>query len=267
MNLVTKIMTQNPCYTSGKTISVKGLMLHSVGCPQPNPDVFFNLWNKASYKNACVHGFIGEDKVLITLPCMVNAGKAHRGWHGGGSSNNTHIGVEMCEPSCIKYVGGSSFTCSDKVKAVAFVEKTTRNAVELFAKLCSFHGLDPLADGVIVSHAEGHARGIATNHGDPDHLWRGLGMNYNMDKFRADVAACMKGEDEVTQEQFNTMMNTWLAQQQDKEPADWSREAREWAEGKGIIAGDTNGKKMYRSFCTREQMVVFLHRLAQKISS
>ncbi len=267
MNLVTKIMTQNPCYASGRTISVKGLMLHSVGCPQPNPDVFFNLWNKASYDRACVHGFIGEDKVMITLPCMKTAGKAHRGWHGGGSSNNTHIGVEMCEPSCIKYAGGSSFTCSDKAKAVSFVEKTTRNAVELFAKLCAFHGLNPLADGVIVSHAEGYARGIATNHGDPEHLWRGLGMNYNMDKFRADVAACMKGEEEVTQEQFNTMMNAWMEQQQEKAPADWSKEARDWAEGNGIIAGDTNGKKMYRSFCTREQMVVFLHRLAQKLGA
>ena len=206
MNLVTKIMTQNPCYTSGRTIAVKGLMLHSVGCPQPNPDVFFNSWNKASYKTACVHGFIGEDKILLTLPCMDTAGKAHRGWHGGGSSNNTHIGVEMCEPAGIKYVGGSSFTCSDKAKAIAFVEKTTRNAVELFAALCVFHGLDPLSDGVIVSHAEGYRRGIATNHGDPDHLWRGLGMNYNMDKFRADVAACMKGEEEMTQEQFNKML-------------------------------------------------------------
>ena len=29
------------------------------------------------------------------------------GWHGGGSSNNTHIGVEMCEPACIKYTGGA----------------------------------------------------------------------------------------------------------------------------------------------------------------
>ena len=25
----------------------------------------------------------------------------------GGSSDNTHIGVEMCEPACIKYTGGA----------------------------------------------------------------------------------------------------------------------------------------------------------------
>ena len=31
--------------------------------------------------------------------------------------------------------------------------------------------LDPLADGVVISHKEGHDRGIASNHGDPEHLW------------------------------------------------------------------------------------------------
>ena len=30
-----------------------------------------------------------------------------------GSGNNTHIGVEMCEPASIRYTGGSSFTCSN----------------------------------------------------------------------------------------------------------------------------------------------------------
>ena len=40
MKLVQSIMTKNPCYTAGRKITVKGLMLHSVGCPQPNASVF-----------------------------------------------------------------------------------------------------------------------------------------------------------------------------------------------------------------------------------
>lgn len=99
----------------------------------------------------------------------------HRGWHGGGSSNNTHIGVEMCEPSNIRYTGGATFTCSDLTAARAVARRTYDAAVELFAMLCKEYGLDPLADGVIVSHKEGYARGIATNHGDPEHLWTQLG--------------------------------------------------------------------------------------------
>lgn len=45
MKLVESILTMNPCYTAGRKITVKGLMLHSVGCPQPKASVFVNGWN------------------------------------------------------------------------------------------------------------------------------------------------------------------------------------------------------------------------------
>jgi hypothetical protein len=209
MAIVTEYMTKNPCYQSGRTITVKGLMLHSVGCAQPNPRVFVKNWNSASYDRACVHGFIGEDEAIITMPCLETAGKAMRAWHCGASGNNTHIGVEMCEPGNIKYTGGASFTCADLTTARSFVRKTTEQAVELFAQLCKFHGLNPMQD--IVSHAEGHALGIASNHADPDHLWRGLGMDYNMDDFRRDVAERLEelkeDEDMVRYKRLNDIPN------------------------------------------------------------
>lgn len=101
--------------------------------------------------------------------------------------------MEMCEPSCIKYTGGSSFTCSDKATARAVAKRTYESAVELFAMLCKQYNLNPTADGVIISHREGHSRGIASNHGDPEHLWNGLGMGYTMDGFRKAVKAKMNG--------------------------------------------------------------------------
>ena len=187
MNLIQSILTNNPCYKTGRKITVKGLMLHSVGCPQPSAAVFVRNWNKASYDRACVHGFIDANTgdVYQCLPWN------HRGWHGGGSSNNTHIGVEMCEPACIKYTGGATFTCSDPATAKAAVDRTYKAAVELFAMLCKQFNLDPLKDGVILSHKEGCARGIASNHGDPEHLWNQLGTGYTMNGFRAAVKAAM----------------------------------------------------------------------------
>ena len=189
MNIIKSILTKNPCYTGGRTITVKGLMLHSVGCPQPKASVFINSWNSPSYGSACVHGFIDGNTgdIYQTLPWN------WRGWHGGGACNNTHIGVEMCEPACIRYTSGSSFTCSDLATAKAVAKRTYKAAVELFAYLCKQYGLDPLKDGVVISHKEGHARGIATNHGDPEHLWNGLGMGYTMNGFRKDVKAAMSG--------------------------------------------------------------------------
>ena len=191
MKLVESILTKNPCYTAGRTITVKGLMLHSVGCSQPSALAFIKNWNSPSFDRACVHGFIdGNDgTVYQTLPWN------HRGWHSGssinGSANNTHIGVEMCEPACINYVGGATFKCSGIVTAKAVAERTYEAAVELFAMLCKKYSLDPLADGVIISHKEGHSRGIASNHGDPEHLWSQLGMGYTMDTFRKAVKSAM----------------------------------------------------------------------------
>jgi hypothetical protein len=184
MKIIESILTKNPCYTAGRKITVKGLMLHSIGCAQPKASVLVEGWNKETYTRACVHAFIDGNtgEVYQTLPWD------HRGAHAGGAANNTHIGVEMCEPSYIKYnANGTSFTDTDLAKARASVAKTYEAAVELFAFLCKQFNLDPLADGVIISHAEGYARGIASNHGDPVHLWKGLGMNYTMNTFRQAV--------------------------------------------------------------------------------
>lgn len=190
MNIIESILTKNPCYTAGRKITVKGLMIHSVGCPQPNASVFVKNWNSTSYDRACVHGFIDAKTgdVHQTLPWD------YRGWHGGGSSNNTHIGVEMCEPDCIKYTGGSSFTCSDPTRAKEMVSRTYNSAVELFAFLCKKFNLDPMKNGVVISHKEGHKLGVASNHGDPEHLWSQLGLPYTMDTFRQAVRDCMTDE-------------------------------------------------------------------------
>lgn len=189
MNLIQSILTKNPCYTCGRTITPKGLMLHSVGCPQPSAAVFVKNWNSPSYDRACVHAFIDGNTgdVHQTLPWN------WRGWHCGAAANNTHIGVEMCEPACIKYTSGANFTCSDLPTAKAVAARTYNSAVELFAMLCKEYNLDPLADGVIISHKEGCARGIASNHGDPEHLWNQLQTGYTMDGFRKAVKAVMSG--------------------------------------------------------------------------
>lgn len=248
MKLVQSIMTKNPCYTAGRKITVKGLMMHSVGCPQPNASVFIKNWNTPSYGTACVHGFIdGNDgTVYQTLPWN------HRGWHCAsgpkGSGNNTHIGVEMCEPASIRYTGGSSFTCSNLSAARTSVKKTYEAAVELFAYLCKLYGLNPTADGVIISHREGHARGIASNHGDPEHLWNGLGMGYTMNTFRKDVKEKMQGgtvKPDETKEMYR-VRKSWEDAVSQKGAFHELENAKKCADAnKGYAVFNTSGKQVY----------------------
>ena len=248
MKLVQSIMTKNPCYTAGRKITVKGLMLQSVGCPQPNASVFIKNWNTPSYGTACVHGFIdGNDgTVYQTLPWN------HRGWHCAsgpkGSGNNTHIGVEMCEPASIRYTGGSSFTCSNLSAARTSVKKTYEAAVELFAYLCKLYGLNPTADGVIISHREGHARGIASNQGDPEHLWNGLGMGYTMNTFRKDVKEKMQGgtvKPDETKEMYR-VRKSWEDAVSQKGAFHELENAKKCADAnKGYAVFNTSGKQVY----------------------
>lgn len=178
MDIIEAIATNNKCYQMATPLTPRGIMLHSVGCAQPSAAVFARSFNQyqPGGQSVCVHAFVQADgTVYQTLPWETIA------WHCGGSANSTHIGVEMTEPS-------AGMTYAEAAEQIA---GTYHTAVELFAALCKQYGLNPAQDGVIIGHAEGHRRGVASNHADPELLWDVYDMGYTMDGFRADVAAKM----------------------------------------------------------------------------
>ncbi len=177
-NIIESFATKNKCYQAATPLYPRGIMLHSIGCPQPNASVMARSFNQyqPGGQSVCVHAFAQADgTVYQTLPWEM------RGWHCGGAANASHIGIEMTEPS-------AGMTRSEAAEQIA---GTYHTAVELFAALCKQYGLDPEQDGVIIGHAEGHRRGVASNHADPELLWRTYDMGYTMDGFRADVAEAM----------------------------------------------------------------------------
>lgn len=269
MNLHKCILYNNRCYTSGRTIVPKGVMVHSTGANNPNLRRYVqpsasdpnyqnlmnllgtnnnnNSWNSSSL-SVCVHGFIGKlaDGSIATMQTLP---WNRRGWHAGTgtsgqSANNTHISFEICE---------------DALSNKDYFDKVYKEAVELTAYLCEEYNLDPLADGVVICHSEGYDRGIASNHSDVMHWFPRFGKT--MDDFRQDVNNIVNGDENMTQEKFNQMMNVYLDQLATEAPSPWSAEERDWAESVGLIKGNQEGTKMYKSFTTREQMVIFLYRL------
>lgn len=62
-----------------------------------------------------------------------------------------------------------------------------------------------------------------------------------------------------------TVERTTTVEQTDSIPAEWSREAVEWATKNGILQGNEKGDLMLRSTATREQIVTMLHRLYTQI--
>ena len=190
MNLNKLIFTENACYKAGKKITVKGIMVHSTGANNPwlkryvGPDdgklgknQYDNHWNTyhPGGREVCVHGFIGKlaDGTVATYQTLP---WDHRGWHAGGSANNTHIGFEICE---------------DGLTDATYFGKVYQEAVELCAYLCKEYGL---TEKNIICHSEGYKQGIASNHGDVMHWFPKHGKS--MDTFRAAVKALLDSDTE-----------------------------------------------------------------------
>jgi len=189
MQIIESFLTSNENFLTKRTITPQGIMIHSAGVPQPDPEVFVRTWNvfRPHGRQVGTHAFLGADgRVFQTLPWN------HRAWHCGGSANDTHIGIEMTEPNTISYTFGANFVDLDPDITMRHVQATYSSSVKLLAFLCQGFQLNPLVDGVIISHSEGHMRGIASNHGDVEHLWSRVGLTTH--QFRRDIRAEMDGQ-------------------------------------------------------------------------
>ena len=276
MKLIQSYLTKNPCfqanaaradsrYAAFQQKGPRGLMLHSVGCAQPKAEVFCRGWNKADYDRACVHAFIDAEtgEIRQTLPWN------YRGWHCGGSGNDTHVGVELCESRHIRYRSDKPwlFDLIDAEKARADGLRTYRSAVELFALLCSRYGLDPLRD--ICSHKEGCRAGIASDHGDPEHYWSGLGLSCTMDGFRADVAAAMEKPQAAAPSPAPPPASAEPEEAAlpfvDVSPGAWYAPALRWALAHGIVSG-AGDRFRPEAPCSMAMAVVLLRRLAMDLA-
>ena len=260
--MTTKYITKNPSYKNSN-ITVKGFVLHSIGVSQPSATVMQKSWNKSSSQSS-VHAVCDPDQIIVMLPCLEEKGKAKKCWGCGsgskGSYNNSMIQIEMCEPSNIKYIGGATFTCTNKSEAIDYVKRTMDSAAQFIAECCYFHGLNPLDDGVIETHKSAHDKGYASNHGDPNHLWTQLGMNYTLDDFRNLVAEKLEDleDNNMTDEKFKELADRYFANKAKEPASSWSSDYLSWVKDNGIMVGDTSGNQMPQSYTKREELSTML---------
>ena len=229
MNLRKLIFTENACYKAGKKITVKGIMVHSTGANNPNlrryvgPDdgllgvnQYNNHWNTyhPGGREVCVHGFIrklkdGTIATYQTLPWD------HRGWHAGGSANNTHIGFEICE---------------DGLTDSTYFGKVYQEAIELCAHLCKLYGL---TEKDIICHSEGYRKGIASNHGDVMHWFPKHGKS--MDTFREAVRLLLTEQDTPAETEPGTDDTEVSVEYPEKLTTGYYRVRKNWADKKSQV--------------------------------
>ena len=162
----------------------------------------------------------------------------------------------MTEPASIAYTGnGSDWRDLNAEATETHIRGTYAAAVELFAQLCTQFDLDPLADGVIISHSEGRMRGVASAHADPEHLWQPFGLT--MYGFRQDVYKAMRSTEK--EEEDMTRYSTI------EEVPTWARSTIKEMMDEGLISGTGGGNldlsaDMLRTFYVMKRMADITHK-------
>lgn len=239
MRLYKLFLTKNNCYKAAGKLKPKGIMVHSTGANNPwlkryvGPDdgrlgenVNGTHWNTPTPggRKVCVHAFIGKLKdgtiaTYQTLPWT------YRGWHAGGSANNSYIGFEICE---------------DNLQYKEYFDKVYKEAVELCVYLCKEFNL---TEKNIICHSEGYKKGIASNHADVMHWFPKFGKS--MDTFRADVKRALKEAKEMEElkkelEVIKESLKKNVYNSIEEVPV-WAKPTIEKLVDKGYLKGDDKG--------------------------
>jgi hypothetical protein len=88
----------------------------------------------------------------------------------------------------------------------------------------------------------------------------GISVDYNEAKTLGGMWNYLEEDGEMSYEKFKEYMQRYEEERASLEPGEWSREARDWAEEQGIVRGDANGNKRWKSYLTREEYAVTEYR-------
>lgn len=236
-----------------------------------------------------------DDPNYAQLIAAIGVNQYRNDWNQGQTSEATHavigrlennsIGVVQCLPwdvrcwGCGKGKRGSGNDyfiqfeiAEDSLADPAYFQQVYRSATELCAHLCRLYGWDPQGNTVIngvkmpiiTCHSEAYTYGFASNHCDVMHWFKKY--NKTMDGFRKDVKKLMEEDDEeMTQEQFNQMMNVYLQDLASQPTSDWAKGVMNWAVSEGIIVGDQYGNTQARKLISRQECLALLSRLYNKL--
>lgn len=192
----------------------------------------------------------GSDKVLIDddlVTLLENIREA-----AGGKSITINSGYRSPEHNAA--VGGVSNSQHVKGTATDIVVANT----------------DPLTVGQIAEHLLGNRGGIGVYQTFTHVDTRANKSRWDQRSGHQVVVAGWPGwkEDDMdisklTDEQILELANRLTEVLGKQPPSDWSEDSRQWAEDEGYIKGDENGDKQYKAWVTREQMAVFMKRMAK----
>ena len=229
MNIHTDYFCHHANYRRGRAKPVSFLVYHYVGATggaEANARYYHNTENIG----ASAHYFVGHASEGAEIWSSVP--EESTAWHCGAKSykhpacrNANSIGIEMC--------------CKLGPKGWYIEDETLAAAAALGREIMARYGI-PIEN--VVRHYDVTGKLCPAPLVD-ETAWANF-------KKRLEV-------EEVTQEQFNSMMDVWLAQNREKPVSDWAKPAWEKATAAGIFDGIAPQNPL-----TREQAAQVLDRLS-----
>lgn len=237
--------------TPRATSSIKYIVLHytansgTTASAKGNANYFHTTDRKASAHYVCDE----KDVIYQCVPdtnAAYSVGDTQKYTNGGAQlkgkcTNSNSISIEMVSHTDSK---GNYY----------IPEATINHAIELTrALMLKYH----ISSSNVVRHYS------VTGKLCPRPMCYDAAGNAKWEEFKSRLTSANQApqeEEEVTQAQFNEMMNNYLSDLSKKEGASWSEEARQWAIKEGIVTGDGQGNYQWKSSLTREQMAIILKR-------
>ena len=229
------IYTRYPChpgnYQRGRAQPVSYLVYHYVGAAG-GAEANAKYYHNTPDIGASAHYFVDHAPGVQVWESVAEGDTA---WHCGRSDgkykhpscrNANSIGIEMC---CHQRADGSWY----------IDEETMDAAAELGRDIMARHGI-PLEH--VVRHYDVTGK-LCPRPLVDEAAWAAFKRR-------------LEEVEEVTQEQFNAMMEVYLRQQREKKASDWSAEAWEKAKSAGVLDGTAPQAPL-----SREQAALVLDRL------
>lgn len=252
--MIEHYLTKNDCYKAGRTITPKGIVVHSTAVNQKNVEAFTKPWN-APGVSKCVHAFIGlwngKLETVQTLPWTRRCWGCGKG--NKGTYNDSYIQFEICEAD-----------------GQEWFDAIYEQAAELCAFLVRKYNIS-VAN--VVCHSEAHTRGYASNHADVMHWFPKYGKN--MHDFRRLVSDKLENKlfaphDTLTRGQAVTFLYKMAGSPgvngsmrfRDVKKNKYYYDAVLWAVSKGITYGTTATTFSPGAVCTRAAFITMLYRYA-----
>jgi len=227
MNIIQRILPLNHRLRIEGSYNKTTITVHSTGNAGSTAENERDwLDNKSNTRDASWHYVVGENVIIQALPDDAEA------WHCGDSKGNKYsLAVEVCESG-------------DR-------RKTLINAAEFVAYKAEMLGLN---ENEIVRHFDWTGKNCPRILIDSNYIKDGMDWQWFIGEVKEFMA-------KITQEEFNEMLDNYLSERANQKPSEWSQNARNWAESNDIFVGDENGDIKYKSFVTKEELVVVLNKL------